>query len=101
MATRTDIEAALKNCIDPELGIDIVNLGLLRDIQITNDKVTITMTLTTPGCPLIPYFHQQIIAMTKKAAEVGTVDVVVTFEPPWSPDDMSADAKRQLTMLRG
>lgn len=95
------VEEALSKCIDPELGIDIVSLGLIYDIVITEKKVAITMTLTTPGCPLVPYFRQQIVDQVKKATGVETVDINLSFDPPWNPDKISASAKAQLTMLRG
>jgi len=91
---------ALKAIIDPELGIDIVSLGLIYGITIEPEKITITMTLTTPGCPLVPYFKQQITEHVSKATKTPKVDIVLTFDPPWSPDKISADAKKQLTMLR-
>lgn len=99
--TKATVEAALKTCIDPELGIDIVLLGLIYDIAITGEAVTITMTLTTPGCPLAPYFRQKIESAVRELAGANTVTIDLTFDPPWSPDRLSAEAKRQLTMLRG
>lgn len=99
--TRQQVEEGLSKCIDPELGIDIVSLGLIYDIALTDKKATITMTLTTPGCPLVPYFRQQIVDQVKKASGVDEVDIVITFDPPWTSDKISAAAKAQLTMLRG
>lgn len=98
--TQASVDQALRQCIDPELGIDIVNLGLIYHVEITGPKVAVTMTLTTPGCPLVPYFHQQIVSKVKEIAGAEDVEIVLTFDPPWSPDKMSADGKRQLTMLR-
>ena len=98
--TNSMVEEALKKCIDPELGIDIINLGLIYEIVISENNVSITMTLTTPGCPLVPYFRQNIIDHVKSDTQVETVDIILSFEPPWSPDMMSKEAKTQLTMLR-
>lgn len=99
--TKQTVEVGLAKCIDPELGIDIVSLGLIYDIAVTATKATITMTLTTPGCPLVPYFRQQIIEQVKKASGVEEVEIIITFDPPWTTDKISAAAKAQLTMLRG
>lgn len=99
--SKQSVAAGLAKCIDPELGIDIVSLGLIYDIAITDLKATITMTLTTPGCPLVPYFRQQIIEQVKKASGVDEVEIIITFDPPWTTDKISAGAKAQLTMLRG
>jgi len=99
--TRQMVEEGLSKCIDPELGIDIVSLGLIYDIALTASKATITMTLTTPGCPLVPYFRQQIVDQVKKSSGVAEVEIVITFDPPWTTDKISASAKAQLTMLRG
>lgn len=99
--TRPLVEAALAKCIDPELGIDIVSLGLIYDITIETNKITILMTLTTPGCPLVPYFKQQITEHVTKATKTPKVEIVLTFDPPWSPDKISPAVKSHLTMLRG
>ncbi len=98
--TKQLVEVGLSKCIDPELGIDIVSLGLIYDIALADKKATITMTLTTPGCPLVPYFRQQIVDQVKKASGVEEVEIVITFDPPWTTDKISTAAKAQLTMLR-
>lgn len=99
--SQTLVEQALRTCIDPELGIDIVSLGLIYDIVVTGSAVHITMTLTTPGCPLAPYFHRKIDSAVQTLAGATAVHITLTFDPPWSPDRVSPDAHRQLTMLRG
>lgn len=99
--THADIDAALRQCIDPELGIDIVSLGLIYNVEWTEDSVTITMTLTTPGCPLVPYFKQRILDQVRSATGTEQVNIVLTFDPPWSPERMTPEGKKQLTMLRG
>lgn len=95
------VRTALRTCIDPELGIDIVTLGLIYRIEIAAGRIGILMTLTTPGCPLAPYFHRKIVSVVTEATGVKEVYVQVTFDPPWTPEKLSADAKRQLTLLRG
>ena len=83
----------LKQCIDPELGINIVDLGLVYSINIENSHVHILMTLTTPGCPLDSYFVKDITAKLKTIKEVKDVSVEMTFEPPWVPSKMSDESK--------
>lgn len=97
----TAIRAALGQCFDPELGIDIVNLGLLYDVSVAGTDVTVTMTLTTPGCPLTSYFQRRVTELVRTVMPNSQVEVRFVFDPPWSPDKMTAVAKRTLTMLRG
>lgn len=99
------IREGLKKVIDPELNINIVDLGLVYDVQLSPEKkgnepwVIITMTLTTPGCPLAGMFEQ----MTKDALW-GTpgldvdhdIKIILTFDPPWVSDMMSEEAKAEL-----
>jgi len=99
-ATRQAIEKALESCRDPELGIDVINLGLIYDVSISPKKITITMTLTTPGCPLVPYFRDEIVRVTQSVAGPVPVDIQLTFDPPWKPDRMSGLAKKQLLIQR-
>lgn len=101
MATREDVLQALRSCDDPELGIDIVSLGLIYDVQCSADGVVITMTLTTPGCPLVPYFREEIVTSVREKTGLKHVEITLTFDPPWEPSRMSDLARQQLTMLRG
>ena len=93
MIEEEDVLEALSNVIDPELGLDFVELGLVSDIEIDGGTVAITFTLTTPACPIGPQVSEQ---MQEFVGEVEGVEEVVTnmvFTPPWSPDKMSEDAK--------
>ena len=83
----------LKNCIDPELGINIVDLGLIYSVGIDDSRVNVLMTLTTPGCPLDSYFVKDITDKLKTLKGVRDVSVELTFEPPWSPTKMSSERK--------
>jgi metal-sulfur cluster biosynthetic enzyme len=88
-----EITEALSNVIDPELGLDFVELGLIYGVEIDGGTVTITFTLTTPACPIGPQVSEQ---MQEFVGEIEGVQEVVTnmvFTPPWSPDKMSEDAK--------
>ena len=93
MVTEDDVTEALTNVIDPELGLDFVELGLVYDVEIDNGTVGITFTLTSPGCPIGPQVSEQ---MKEFVSELdGVVEVVpkMVFTPPWTPDKMSEDAK--------
>ncbi|WP_041762637.1 MULTISPECIES: metal-sulfur cluster assembly factor [Leuconostoc] len=91
------IMATLTNVIDPELQIDIVNLGLINYIDMaTNGDVTINMTLTTMGCPLTGVLEEMIIKALKIIPEVKTTKVELTWEPAWGIDRMSRYAKMAL-----
>ncbi|SFA43243.1 Metal-sulfur cluster biosynthetic enzyme [Parageobacillus thermantarcticus] len=86
----------LRTVFDPELGINVVDLGLIYDLQISDGNIYILMTLTTPGCPL----HDSIVGGVKRALEhidgIRDVKVEVTWNPPWTPERMSEEALRQL-----
>ncbi len=101
MATAEDVMNVLKTCDDPELGIDIVSLGLVYDVHVGPKAIGLTMTLTTPGCPLVPYFREEVVSKVKTATGVDEVTIDLTFDPPWDPSKMSDAARQQLTMLRG
>ena len=83
----------LRNCIDPELGINIVDLGLIYSVGIDDSRINVLMTLTTPGCPLDSYFVKDITDKLKTLKGVKDVSVELTFEPPWSPVQMSTESK--------
>ena len=93
MATVEDVTEALTNVIDPELGLDFVELGLVYEVEIEGERVDITFTLTTPACPIGPQVSEQ---MQEFVGELDGVDEVVphmVFSPPWTPEKMSEDAK--------
>ncbi len=93
MPTVEDVEEALANVIDPELGLDFVELGLIYGIEIDGGRVHVTFTLTTPGCPIGPQVTEQIDEFVGELPDVESVESTMTFTPPWSPDRMSEDAK--------
>jgi metal-sulfur cluster biosynthetic enzyme len=92
----------LREVIDPEIGINIVDLGLVYDVRLTGDGVAmIRMTLTTPGCPLGGYIDDAIHETLWGAPGVTDVDVRIVWDPPWDPDQMMTDrAKQQLGWRR-
>jgi metal-sulfur cluster biosynthetic enzyme len=93
MATLEEIEEALTNVIDPELGLDFVELGLIYGIQQDSGNVHVTFTLTTPACPIGPQITEQIDEFVSELDGVTSVESTMTFTPPWTPDRMSEDAK--------
>lgn len=93
MVTQEEIIDKLRLCLDPELGINIVDLGLVYSINIDLSRVGVLMTLTTAGCPLESYFVRDITDKLKKLKGVSDVSVELTFEPPWSPTKMSPESK--------
>ncbi len=91
---KENIFGALEQGVDPELGIDIVNLGLVYDVDMDEaGKTTVTMTLTSMGCPLAPVIVDQGNAALADIPEVKEVDVNIVWNPPWSRDMMSRYAK--------
>ena len=98
MITKSDIEEVLKTIPDPEIGVSLWDLGLIYNIGIDNSAgtVDILMTLTTIGCPLFNLIDGPIKDGVGKLEGVKNVNVELTFEPPWSTERMSDDAKMQL-----
>ena len=93
MVTQDDVVEALHGVEDPELGMDIVELGLFYDAEIDGPKVKVTYTLTSMGCPVGPMIQEDITRVVKEVPGVEEVEVELTFDPPWTPDKMSDDAK--------
>jgi metal-sulfur cluster biosynthetic enzyme len=93
MPTVDDVQEALTNVIDPELGLDFVELGLIYDIAIEDGDVYVTFTLTSPGCPIGPQVGEQIEEFVGELDGVARVYPKMTFTPPWTPELMSEEAK--------
>jgi metal-sulfur cluster biosynthetic enzyme len=91
--TQEDVMDALSNVIDPELGLDFVELGLIYGVEVDHGDVKVTFTLTTPGCPIGPQVNEQIEEFVGELEGVRTVESEMVFTPPWSPEKMSEDAK--------
>ena len=88
---------ALYAVIDPELGINIVDLGLVYAVQVDDGVAAIEMTMTTPACPLSAYFDAEVARAVRTAVpEVHAVEVKLTFQPPWAPEMLSGVAKHAL-----
>ena len=93
MVTEEDVYEALEEVIDPELGLDFVSLGLVYDVNIEAADVHVTFTLTTPACPIGPQVSEQMIEFVGDLEGVGEVHPKMVFDPPWSPEMMTEDAK--------
>ena len=93
MPTKEQVVDALRGVEDPELGMDIVELGLLYDVEIEGPKVKVIHTLTSMGCPVGPMIQENVDQIVRQMPEVEDVEVELTWDPPWSPEKMSDDAK--------
>jgi len=93
MPTKEQVVDALRAVEDPELGMDIVELGLLYDVEVKGPKVKVIHTLTSMGCPVGPMIQENIDQIARSMPEVEDVEVDLTWDPPWSPEKMSEDAK--------
>lgn len=99
---KEDIEEQLKEVIDPELDINIVDLGLIYEVEVDDDNnVDILMTLTTPGCPLHGVFDEMVKQELRNLDDIGTIEVELTFEPRWSPEEMSDEARDKMGNVPG
>jgi metal-sulfur cluster biosynthetic enzyme len=95
-----DILAALKTVIDPELGINIVDLGLVYHASRTANGIDIELTMTTPACPLGEMMTEEIkLVLRDRFPELPDLRVEIVWDPPWSPELMSQESRRQLGML--
>ena len=93
MVSADDVTEVLRDVIDPELGLDFVELGLIYGIEIEGGAVRVTYTLTSPGCPIGPQVAEQIEEFVGELDGVEEVQPEMTFSPPWTPERMSEDAK--------
>ncbi len=95
------IRESLREVIDPEIGINIVDLGLIYEIELAtsadtdadNQDVTVTMTLTTPGCPAAPHILQQVKDVVERVPGVNSIELDLTFSPMWNEEMMSEDVR--------
>jgi len=99
--TQDEVTSALKQCYDPEIPVNIVDLGLIYGIQLdpapdNKQDVRIDMTLTAQGCPAHVEISQQVKARLEQLPGIRNVSVNIVWNPPWSPERLSADARKQL-----
>jgi metal-sulfur cluster biosynthetic enzyme len=93
MPSVEEVTEALTNVIDPELGLDFVELGLIYGVEVEDSHVHVTFTLTSPGCPIGPQVSEQIEEFVSEIEDVDSVESTMVFSPPWSPEKMSEDAR--------
>jgi len=96
MISKEEVMAALAECYDPEIPVNIVDLGLVYDVRISDGTVEIDMTLTAPGCPMSGAISADVISKLEEVEGVNTAKVNMVWEPPWTPDRMSEDARKSL-----
>jgi metal-sulfur cluster biosynthetic enzyme len=101
MVSEQEVKEALKEVIDPELNVNIVDLGLVYEIEVEDDEVDILMTLTTPGCPFGSIFDEMVRQEVGAIQGINRVEVDLTFEPSWTPEKMSDKAKDEVGHLPG
>jgi FeS assembly SUF system protein len=91
--------AALKTVFDPEIPVDVYELGLIYKVDVADNKdVAVDMTLTAPGCPVAGEMPNMVREALEKVEGLGTVIVNMTFDPPWTPERMSEEARVELNM---
>lgn len=98
MVAKEEIIEILKTVNDPEIGIDVVNLGLIYDLKIDKDVIKIKMTMTAPTCPVTPWILSEAQKCVENLADVEAADIELVWEPQWKPEMMSDYAKEQLNM---
>ncbi len=97
MATADQVREVLRQVIDPEIGMNVVDLGLVYGVDVEDGRVQVTMTMTTPACPLGESIAAEAEAIVRQSVPgVTSVTVDLVWEPPWQPSMMSADAKAEL-----
>ena len=93
MPSREEVLEALRQVEDPELGMDVVDLGLVYDVEVEGPKAKVVYSLTSMGCPAGPLIQQNIEEVLRALPEVEDVETELTWDPPWTPEKMSDDAK--------
>ncbi len=98
MVTKDEVLEALKSVADPEIGYDVVNLGLVYDVQINGNRVYIKMTMTTPTCPVTPWILTEAQKAVENLEGVEAADIELVWDPPWNTSMMSEEAKQDLNI---
>lgn len=97
---KEDVIAAIRECYDPEIPVNIYDLGLIYDVHVSeNLKVDLVMTLTSPHCPVAEILPAQVKSRVEMVEGVDEVELELTWDPPWSPDNMSEEAKLELGFM--
>ncbi|MBI2370248.1 MAG: DUF59 domain-containing protein [Deltaproteobacteria bacterium] len=96
MVNETQVWEAMKECYDPEIPVNIVDLGLVYEVKVEEDRVKVQMTLTAPGCGMGPAIAGDVRERLMAVPGVKDADVELVWDPPWNPEMMSEEAKRTL-----
>ncbi len=96
MVTKDEVYEALQGCYDPEIPVNIVDLGLIYDVEINEDKVNVKMTLTAPGCGMGPMIAADAQSKILQLPGVSEANVDLVWDPPWDPSRISEEAKGKL-----
>ncbi|MBZ5542941.1 MAG: iron-sulfur cluster assembly protein [Acidobacteriia bacterium] len=99
MVTQEQVFEVLRDCYDPELPVNIVDLGLVYDVAVQDDNVKVVMTLTARGCPAHSFISESVRVRVAKIPGVKSADVQVVWDPPWDISRMSEAAKKRLGMM--
>ena len=99
MVTQEQVYEVLRDCYDPELPVNIVDLGLVYDVAVQDDNVKVVMTLTARGCPAHSFISESVRVRVAKIPGVKSADVQVVWDPPWDISRMSDSAKKRLGMM--
>lgn len=96
MVSKKQVESKLRKVIDPELGINIVDLGLIYNVKVSQNQVDVLMTLTFPGCPLGGIINQEINKKLGSIAGIGKISLKITFDPAWDLSMISPEARAEI-----
>ena len=99
MPTKEEVFEALKQVEDPELGMDIVELGLLYDVEVQGPRVKVIHSLTSMGCPAGPMIQEDIVRTAREVPGVEEVDIELTWDPPWNQSMISEEGKMKLGLV--
>jgi metal-sulfur cluster biosynthetic enzyme len=99
MVTEKQVYEALHECFDPEIPVNIVDLGLIYEVNVKDDQVHVVMTLTSPACPLHDFLSEQVKTRVAAIPGVKTATVQVVLDPPWDPSRISRAAREQLGII--
>jgi len=101
MVSEEDVRKELKQLMDPELDVNVVDLGLIYEIDVIDDRIEILMTLTTPACPMAGVFDEMVRQEVAHLDGINEVEVEITFDPKWSPEMVSEEGRDKLGHLPG
>ncbi|MCQ1535712.1 DUF59 domain-containing protein [Methanosarcina sp. KYL-1] len=97
MVSKDEVIEVLKTCYDPEIPINIVDLGLVYGVEVEGDKVNVKMTLTMPGCPMGEVMVEDVMRKLEATEGIREAEVELVWDPPWTPDRISEKAMKKIT----